>query len=854
MPSSPRRRPEPESPPDPRAGWATSCSGRCRPHAFESCVEQLATAIRLGVYPPGSHAARRARPRRAARGVARRPCARRSPRCGRPGWCATRRGRRRRHRRHLPAAGARPGVVRRGAAAPSDGPSCSTRWLFRRVVEPGAAWPPPGAPSTASERLLLAPRWRRSRPPPTRARTGRPTRACTWPSPRVTGSPRIVAAVTEVQASLHELLRAIPVLEANIAHSDRQHDPIVGAILVGDPAARPPRHGAALRRHRRAAARSARRLTPYGTPPYDDLTRPAGGPVTRNDRHLTSERLRDRIDDRRDRHRRGRLHRHAGAAAGQAAARRATSSTRSLGHGTEGCNYLLAVDVDMNTVDGYAITSWERGYGDMEFVLDLDTLAGAAAPARPPRWSSATSPGSTAGPVVAVARARSCARQLDRRRRARAATALAGTELEFIVFEDTYEAGVGPRTTSGLTPANQYNVDYSILGTARVEPLLRDIRNTMYAAGHGRRGRQGRVQPRPARDRLPLRRGARHRRQPRRLQDRRQGDRRAARAVADLHGEVRRARGQLLPHPPVAARHATARSSSGTTRPARGRALYDHVRRRRARDDGRLHPALRARTSTPTSASPTARSRRRRSPGARTTAPAPSASSATAPRPGWRTACPAGDVNPYLAIAAMLAGGLHGVEHGLPLEPALEGNAYTSGRAAGAAHPARGPRRLRRLRARPRRPRRRGRRPLREHGRRRARGLRVRRSPTGSGGAASKGCEHAVSPVRVCTTAGLTGRSTPEHATPSSTRRPASRSRRCARGLEETDAAIERGARGVRRPGARVAPGERAPAAARVRRASSTTHLEELARLEVAQRRAHHRQRALGGGQRPRRA
>ena len=45
-----------------------------------------------------------------------------------------------------------------------------------------------------------------------------------------------------------------------------------------------------------------------------------------------------------------------------------------LGHGTEGCNYLLGVDIDMNTVDGYAITSWDRGYGDMEFVLDLETI------------------------------------------------------------------------------------------------------------------------------------------------------------------------------------------------------------------------------------------------------------------------------------------------------------------------------------------------------------------------------------------------------------------------------------------------------------------------------------------------
>src|SRR6478752_8695842 len=47
---------------------------------------------------------------------------------------------------------------------------------------------------------------------------------------------------------------------------------------------------------------------------------------------------------------------------------------RVLGHGTEGCNYMLAVDVDMNTVGGYAISSWERGYGDMEFVLDEETV------------------------------------------------------------------------------------------------------------------------------------------------------------------------------------------------------------------------------------------------------------------------------------------------------------------------------------------------------------------------------------------------------------------------------------------------------------------------------------------------
>src|SRR3954454_23431592 len=45
-----------------------------------------------------------------------------------------------------------------------------------------------------------------------------------------------------------------------------------------------------------------------------------------------------------------------------------------LGHGSEGCNYLLAVDIEMNTVDGYQISSWERGYGDFVMAPDLDTL------------------------------------------------------------------------------------------------------------------------------------------------------------------------------------------------------------------------------------------------------------------------------------------------------------------------------------------------------------------------------------------------------------------------------------------------------------------------------------------------
>jgi glutamine synthetase len=60
--------------------------------------------------------------------------------------------------------------------------------------------------------------------------------------------------------------------------------------------------------------------------------------------------------------------------------------------------------------------------------------------------------------------------------------ALAATELEFIVFEDSYEAA-WDRGYTAMTPANRYNIDYSLLGTARVEPLLRKIRNGMHGAG-----------------------------------------------------------------------------------------------------------------------------------------------------------------------------------------------------------------------------------------------------------------------------------------------------------------------------------------------------------------------------------
>ena len=146
---------------------------------------------------------------------------------------------------------------------------------------------------------------------------------------------------------------------------------------------------------------------------------------------------------------------------------------------TEGCNYLMAVDIDMNTVDGYAMSSWDSGYGDMVMRPDLSTLH--RVPWQPGTVGVLCDLETEDGDPVAPSPRQVLRRQLD----ALAAAgyqAFVGTELEFIVFQDTYEEAwlSGYRD---LTPANLYNVDYSMLGTSRVEPLLRRIRNEMFGAG-----------------------------------------------------------------------------------------------------------------------------------------------------------------------------------------------------------------------------------------------------------------------------------------------------------------------------------------------------------------------------------
>ena len=200
-------------------------------HAFEACVEQLATTIRLGVYPLGSTLPSErelAERLHVSRSTLREAMAA----LREAGLVETRRGR---------GGGTVVTLKPRtpsGRAAARITEAKRRDWLdslvFRRIVEPGAASLAARAElddlalaqlDEAHEAVANA-----SRPADHRQADSRFHLTVA----ALTGSPRMVEAVTRVQATLHEMLLAIPVLDANIAHSDRQHATLVRAIRRGN--------------------------------------------------------------------------------------------------------------------------------------------------------------------------------------------------------------------------------------------------------------------------------------------------------------------------------------------------------------------------------------------------------------------------------------------------------------------------------------------------------------------------------------------------------------------------------------------------------------------------------------------
>jgi glutamine synthetase len=321
-------------------------------------------------------------------------------------------------------------------------------------------------------------------------------------------------------------------------------------------------------------------------------------------------------------------------------------------------------------VDGYAMSSWATGYGDFVLRPDLATL-------RRVPWHPATAlviadlTWLDGAPVAASPRQilqRQVQRMADR-----GWTALAGTELEFIVYADSYEQAAA-KGYQGLVPANQYNVDYSVLGTSRVEPLLRRIRTGMAGAGMYVESAKGECNL---------------------------GQHEIAFRYADVIATCDNHSIYKTGAKEIAAQDGASITFMAKPNAREGNSCHIHLSVRDQEGqpvlagDGPhgLSPVgehflagqLAAMRELTLCYAPNINSYKRFAAGSF----APTAvrwgvdnrtcalrlvGHGSSLRPENRT--PGGDVNPYLAVAAMIAAGLDGIDRELPLEPAFPGNAY----------------------------------------------------------------------------------------------------------------------------------------------------------------------------------
>jgi glutamine synthetase len=151
-----------------------------------------------------------------------------------------------------------------------------------------------------------------------------------------------------------------------------------------------------------------------------------------------------------------------------------------LDHGTHFCVYLLGTDMEMNTPDGFRLMNWEGGYGDWQARPDWTTL-------RAIPWLPGTAlvladayDEETDTPVPIAPR--TILRQQLARAAALGLSPKAASELEFYLLADSYE-GAHAKGFQGLARFGQYNEDYHLLQGTKAEPFYRQLRNDLSAAG-----------------------------------------------------------------------------------------------------------------------------------------------------------------------------------------------------------------------------------------------------------------------------------------------------------------------------------------------------------------------------------
>lgn len=342
-------------------------------------------------------------------------------------------------------------------------------------------------------------------------------------------------------------------------------------------------------------------------------------------------------------------------------------------HGSECCNYLMAVDVEMNTVDGYRMSSWESGYGDMVMRPDPDTLRllpwqpGTALVMADLEWLNGD-------PVIAAPR--SVLRAQTDRLAQRGLAPFVGTELEFIVFDQTYRAAWASGYRD-LTKASDYNVDYAIHASTRMEPLLRDIRLGMDGAGMYCEGVKGECNP--GQQEIAFRYDVAQV-----TCDNHTIYKNGAKEIADQHGQSLTFMAKFDEREGNSCHiHLSLRAEDGTAVFAAEGEPYGMSPMFRSFLAGQL-ATLRELTLF---YAPNINSYKRFAEGSfAPTAVAWGMDNRTCAMrvvghgPSMRVECraPGGDVNPYLAVAALIAGGLHGIDRGLELPEPVAGNAYAS--------------------------------------------------------------------------------------------------------------------------------------------------------------------------------
>jgi len=337
------------------------------------------------------------------------------------------------------------------------------------------------------------------------------------------------------------------------------------------------------------------------------------------------------------------------------------------GHGVEGCNYLLALEMEMDPVPGYAIASWEQGYGDFDVRPDMETLRripwldGTALVLGDVQWHDGT-------PV------QPSPRQVLKAQMERAAelgyVPMMGSELEFYLLRETY-AEAHAKDYAGLTPSVPYILDYHILATTYDEAFLRQIRNGMHAAGMRVETSKGEAWP--GQQEINFR-----------FAD--------ALTMADNHVIYKNGAKEIA--------FLNGCSITFMAKPFEdwiGNSCHIHSSLWRDgaacfADDEQLFERWLAGQiacfeELALFLAPTINSYKRFAAGS--WAPTTLAWGNDNRTCGFRvvghgaarrveTRIPGGDANPYLAFAAVIAAGLHGIDQGVELPPALEGNAYES--------------------------------------------------------------------------------------------------------------------------------------------------------------------------------